>query len=84
MAVRLRLVAAIAAQVELDADIVGRQIAEDNGTVITVLSGAEVDRWVEAAQPVYDRYIERSAGEGFDGAALINRARALIQAHLDS
>lgn len=73
--------AVAATQIELDADIVGRQIALNNGTQITVLEGAEVARWVEAAQPVYDRYIERAANEGFDGAALIARARALIEAN---
>ena len=71
-----------AAQIELDADVVGRHIAEENGTQITVLDAAEVARWIEAAQPVYDRYIARSADEGFDGAATIERARALISENM--
>ena len=67
-----------AAQIELDADGAGRQIALDNGTQITTLTGAEVERWVEAAQPVYDLYIERSATESFDGAGIIARAKELM------
>ena len=72
------VMAANSAQIELDADVVGRQIAEGNGTQITVLDAAEVARWIEASQPVYDRYIARSADEGFDGAATIDQAKALI------
>ena len=71
---------ATAAHIMLAADGVGRDIAAGNGTQIVTLDVAEVARWIDAAQPVYDRYIARSAGEGFDGAAMVARARALIAA----
>ena len=72
------LMAEKAGQIMADADAVGRGIAEGNGTNITVLSEADVATWIEASQPVYDRYVAGSADKGFDGAATIERARALI------
>ena len=72
------VLSATATQIVIDADAVGRKIAQDNGTKIVTLDTAEVARWIEASQPVYDRYIERSAGKGFDGSATIARAQALI------
>lgn len=74
--------AATAAQIMADADIVGRAIAQENGTEIVTLDAAEVARWVEASQPVYDTYIAGSADEGFDGAANIARAQALISENM--
>ncbi|MEC8276022.1 MAG: TRAP transporter substrate-binding protein, partial [Pseudomonadota bacterium] len=52
--------AASTAQVMLDADAGGRNVASGN-TFIT-LDGAEVERWKAAAQPVVDRWVTR-AGE---------------------
>lgn len=63
------------------ADAVGRQIAVDAGNTFVLLDPAEVARWEAAAQPVYDKWIEASAGEGFDGAETIAKARALIAAN---
>ena len=70
---------ATAATVQGEGDAFGRSLAKDN-TIIT-LDQAEVDRWVEASKPVYDRWIERAKGEGFDGAAAIEAAKALIKAN---
>ena len=72
--------AEVAANIELRADTIARELAEGNGTHITILDEAEVARWIEAAQPVYDRFIARSAKEGFDGAAVIEQAKTLIAA----
>ena len=63
------------------ADTVGRQIATDAGNSFVLLDPAEVDRWIAAAQPVYDKWIAASADEGFDGAATVEKARALIAAN---
>ena len=72
--------AASTAQVMLDADAGGRNVASGN-TFIT-LDGAEVERWKAAAQPVVDRWVSRAGELGFDGEAAIAQARALIDANL--
>ncbi len=72
--------AASTAQVMLDADAGGRNVASGN-TFIT-LDGAEVERWKVAAQPVVDRWVTRAGEMGFDGEAAIAQARALIDANL--
>ena len=72
--------AASTAQVMLDADAGGRNVASGN-TFIT-LDGAEVERWKAAAQPVVDRWVTRAGEMGFDGEAAIAQARALIEANL--
>ena len=72
--------AASTAQVMLDADAGGRNVASGN-TFIT-LNGAEVERWKAAAQPVVDRWVTRAGEMGFDGEAAIAQARALIDANL--
>lgn len=72
--------AASTAQVMLDADAGGRNVALGN-TFIT-LDGAEVERWKAAAQPVVDRWVSRAGEMGFDGEAAIAQARALIDANL--
>ena len=66
------------AQVMVDYDAPGRQIAVDAGNTIIELDQAEVDRWIDASQPVYDRWIADMEGQGIDGQALIDRARELI------
>lgn len=60
------------------ADAPGRGIAEGRGNTITVLDEAEVARWKEAAKPVIDRWVAEMGEKGIDGAALIERAKALI------
>ncbi len=67
-----------AAQIMLEGDAPGRQIAVDAGNNIITLDEAEVARWKEAAQPVYDRWIADMESQGIDGQALIDRARELI------
>ena len=74
--------AVAAAEIMVSGDVIGRQIAESNGIEITTLGDAEVTRWVEAAQPVYEAYISQSTDEGFDGAATLARARALISENM--
>lgn len=68
-----------AAEAMLDADAFGRSKAEGNN--IIELDEAEVARWIDAAQPVYDRWIARASEEGFDGAAAIEQAKGLIAAN---
>lgn len=68
-----------AGEVMRDADAFGRSKAEGNN--IIQLDDTEVARWIDAAQPVYDRWIARASEEGFDGAAAIEQAKGLIAAN---
>jgi TRAP-type transport system periplasmic protein len=68
-----------AAQVMFDYDAPGREIAVKNGNNIIELDAAEVARFKEAAQPVIQRWVAEAEGKGFDGQALIDRAKALIK-----
>lgn len=63
-----------------EGDVPGRQIAVDAGNNVITLDDAEMARWKEAAQPVYDRWIEMMNDLGFDGQALVDEARALVGA----
>lgn len=60
-------------------DAAGRSVYADNN--IIQLPEEEVAHWIEAAQPVYDRWVARSAEKGFDGQATIDMARELISAN---
>ncbi len=51
------------------------------GNQITVISEAEKARWVETTKPVIDNWVQQSRDKGFDGAALLAEARALIAQH---
>lgn len=74
-----KTMAEFAGSVMRNRDQVGRDAAE--GNTFIELDEAELARWVEAAGPVYDRWIARADDEGFDGQAAIDRARALIAAN---
>ena len=69
---------AVAAKM-VERDAAGRSVYA--GNTIIELPEDEVARWIEAAQPVYDRWIERASDKGFDGQATIDMARALISAN---
>lgn len=71
----------MAAQVMWDMDAPAREAAVALNNNIITLDDAEIDRWKEAAAPVYDRWVADMAAQGIDGAALIERARALIAQH---
>lgn len=68
----------MAAEVMFDYDKPGRDIAVNAGNTINQLDEAEVARWKEAAQPVIARWVAEMDGQGIDGQALIDRAKALI------
>ena len=55
-----------------------RQLAVDRGNNIVTVSGADIDAWKTAAQPVYAEWIADMESKGIDGQALIDEARALI------
>jgi len=70
-----------AAQVMWDMDPGARGIAEKAGNTITILDEAEVSRWKEASVPVVDQWIADMGAKDIDGAALIEKAKALISKH---
>ncbi|MFC7476736.1 TRAP transporter substrate-binding protein [Dankookia sp. GCM10030260] len=51
------------------------------GNTITVISEAEKARWVEKTNPVVEAWVAGSREKGFDGAALLAQARALVARH---
>ncbi|MCC0034080.1 MAG: TRAP transporter substrate-binding protein [Hoeflea sp.] len=67
-----------AAEVMEAYDKPGRDIAVKAGNNIIELDEAEVARWKEAAQPVINRWVAEMEGQGIDGKALIDQAKALI------
>jgi TRAP-type C4-dicarboxylate transport system substrate-binding protein len=64
-----------------DADGPARQIAVDRGNNIVKLSEEETQVWKDAAQPIYDEWIAEMKDKGIDGQALIDEARALMDAY---
>ncbi len=72
---------AFASQIMWEKDPGARKIAENAGNTISQLDAAEVARWKEASKPVIDRWIADMDGKGIDGAALVEKARALIKKH---
>ena len=70
---------AFAGSTQASADGPSRKAAVDRGNNIITLDEAEVARWKEAAQPVYDNWVKEMNDKGIDGQALIDEARALIE-----
>ncbi|MEJ6393581.1 TRAP transporter substrate-binding protein [Gymnodinialimonas sp. 2305UL16-5] len=62
-----------------DADGPAREIAVEAGNnIITVDAATAEAEWVPVVQPIYDNWIADLDGQGIDGQALIDRARALM------
>lgn len=60
------------------ADDTGIRIATENGNSHVQLSADEWAAYEDALAPVVDRYVDETAGAGFDGAALVEAARSAI------
>ncbi|MCT8162136.1 TRAP transporter substrate-binding protein [Pseudoruegeria sp. SHC-113] len=76
-----KALSATAGEVMVGADAFGRSLAEKAGNTLITLDEAEVSRWIDAAAPVWTRFVERAGGEGIDGDALIEQAQGLIAAN---
>ncbi|MGB1208050.1 MAG: C4-dicarboxylate ABC transporter, partial [Paracoccaceae bacterium] len=64
---------------QADADGPARAFAVENGNeIITVTDTAP---WVAAVAPIYDSWVADMADRGIDGQALIDEARALMDAY---
>jgi TRAP-type transport system periplasmic protein len=70
-----------AARIQASGDAPVRTAALERGNTITVLDAAETARWKAAADPVRADWIAEVAALGIDGAALIERATALMSQH---
>lgn len=66
-----------------EGDPPGIAAAQAAGNDIVTLDEAETARWRAAAQGVIDDWIAESAEKGFDGAALLEDARAMIARYAD-
>jgi TRAP-type C4-dicarboxylate transport system substrate-binding protein len=64
---------------QADADGPARQLAVENGNeIITVTDTAP---WVAAVAPIYDSWVADMNARGIDGQAMIDQARALMDAY---
>ncbi|NKB53425.1 MAG: C4-dicarboxylate ABC transporter [Rhizobiaceae bacterium] len=64
---------------QAEADGPARAKTADMGNNIITLSDAEVAKWREASQPIYDEWIADMKEKGIDGEALIQEAQSLIK-----
>lgn len=64
-----------------EAEAPGRQAAVDAGNQFVVLSGDVVDEMGERTQGVTDAWVAETTDAGHDGAALLSRARELVDQH---
>ncbi|GAB4391571.1 MAG: TRAP transporter substrate-binding protein [Kiloniellaceae bacterium] len=61
-----------------EGDAPGIAIAEKSGNKLIMLDEAEVARWKEAAAPLAEQWIAEMNAKGYDGAAMVADAKALI------
>jgi TRAP-type C4-dicarboxylate transport system substrate-binding protein len=59
-------------------DDFGIKVATDAGNTHTILTKEESQPFLDAMQPVVDRWIAEVTANGIDGAALVAKARALV------
>ena len=69
---------AMAGRTQQSYDRPGREMAEDRGNTILTLNPTQIEEWRSAAEPTITAWIEDVTADGIDGAALVDRARALI------
>lgn len=55
------------------------EMVRKRGNEIIVISEEEKRRWMQATQPVIDNWVKQAGERGFDGAALLAEARALVE-----
>ena len=66
---------------QADADGPAREFAVDNGNNIVTISEEDAAEWRAIAQPIYDSWVADMEERGIDGQALIDEARALMDAY---
>ncbi|MEO1138041.1 MAG: TRAP transporter substrate-binding protein [Pseudomonadota bacterium] len=70
---------ALAGKTMQDSDGPARKLAEDRGNNIIDLTPEQVAEWKTAASAVEANWITEMNGKGFDGQALVDQARSLIE-----
>ncbi|MEM9844314.1 MAG: TRAP transporter substrate-binding protein [Pseudomonadota bacterium] len=71
---------ALAGRIMQDNDAPARKFAEDRGNTIIDLTPEQVSEWKQAASAVEANWIAEMNDKGFDGQALVDQARSLIEA----
>lgn len=66
---------------QADADGPARQLAVDRGNNIVTVSEEDAAKWEEVVRPIYDSWVADMESKGIDGQALIDEARALMNAY---
>lgn len=66
---------------QADADGPARKIAVDRGNTIVTVSEEDAKAWDAIARPIYDTWVADMESKGIDGQALIDEARALMDAY---
>ena len=74
---------ALAGKLQAGADGPSRAMVEERGNEIIDLGPEQVAEWKEAASGVEARWVEEMNDKGFDGQALLDEAKALIEKHTD-
>jgi len=64
-----------------DADGPARENAVSLGNNIVTISEEQAAEWRDLAQPIYESWIADMDARGLDGQALIDEARALMDAY---
>lgn len=64
-----------------EGDDPGRAIAEQAGNAIHMLDENEVMRWIEAADPIAQAWIDEVTALGYDGAEMLEFARDAVERH---
>ncbi|MPZ12308.1 MAG: C4-dicarboxylate ABC transporter [Kiloniellaceae bacterium] len=59
-------------------DAPGIEVAKKSGNRMIMLEEAEVERWKAAAAPLVEQWIAEVTAKGYDGAAMVADAKALI------
>ncbi|WP_293577248.1 TRAP transporter substrate-binding protein [Phaeobacter sp.] len=62
-----------------DADDPSREIALDEGNNVITLDADQTAVWREAAQPIYQQWLDDMSSKGIDGEALLEQATGLIE-----
>jgi TRAP-type C4-dicarboxylate transport system substrate-binding protein len=63
------------------ADVPGKAQMLKSGSVITVIPGAELDKWKKATDALDDQWVADITAKGGDGKKLLQEARDLIKKH---
>jgi len=66
---------------QADSDGPARKLAVDRGNNIVTVSGDDLQAWRDVSQPIYEEWVADMDSKGIDGQALIDEAKALMEAY---